>query len=72
MKTISITVDENLYYSLKKQVPAGKLSKYVSDAIKNKISANQENLALAYKEANQDKERNKTIEDWKSIDAEGI
>lgn len=72
MKTLSITIDENLYYTLKKQVPAGKLSKYVAEAIKNKISLTQEDLALAYKEAAEDSVRNKDIEDWKATDAEGI
>lgn len=72
MRTISITIEENLYFSLKKQVAPGKLSRFVSEAIRNKISSNNENLSLAYKEAMHDKSRRKTIEEWKPLDAEGL
>lgn len=71
MKTLSITMDDDLYKSLRVQVPAGQISKYINQAVKSRIEEEQAALLQAYIEAAQDEERNAEIEEWDQIGFEG-
>ena len=57
MKTMSISLQENLYERLKHSVPSKKISKFVSVAISNELARTEEELSLAYNEAEQNVNR---------------
>lgn len=68
MRTLSISLSEDLYEKIKLQVPAKQVSKFVAKAIDAQLSERISALRKAYIEANQDEERNKEIEEWDAID----
>jgi hypothetical protein len=68
MKTMSISIDESLHYKLKHNVPAKKISMFVSQAIKKELDAVESELRAAYTEAEQDSARQKELKDWDAID----
>jgi predicted transcriptional regulator YdeE len=74
MKNMSITLEDDLYNHLKHSVPARRISKFVSEAIMDKLNQKQQSLYQAYLEASQDEERESDLQDWDNlnIDSWGI
>ena len=70
MHTISITIEESIYKRLKKLIPPGKISKFISQAIKHELECQDDILLKAYKEAYSDKSRLKALEEWSILDGE--
>lgn len=68
MRTMSISLQESLYERLKHSIPSKKISKFVSKAISHELERMEKELALAYKEAEQNPERNELIKEWEKID----
>jgi hypothetical protein len=68
MRTMSISLQENLYERLKHSVPSKKISKFVSNAIFNELTRQEEELALAYEEAEQNSQRQELLNEWDLID----
>lgn len=68
MKTMSISLQESLYERLKHSVPSKKISKFVSLAISNELSRTEGELSLAYKEAEQNINRQELLNEWNLID----
>ena len=64
MRTLSISLSEELYEKLKLQVPTKHVSKFVANAIDNELSAKTKLLRDAYIAARNDKVRNQEIEEW--------
>jgi predicted CopG family antitoxin len=67
MKTLSITMNDDLYSDLKDAIAPGQISKFVSDAIKSRLEKQREALMQAYKEASEDEAREAELEDWDKI-----
>ncbi len=70
MRTLSITINDELYNSLKHTVPARKISKFVSEALAEKLVQKNEKLYKAYLEASQDHERETDLRDWDNLSTE--
>jgi hypothetical protein len=68
MRTMSISLQESLYERLKHSVPSKKISKFVSNAISNELTRQEEELALAYEEAEQNSQRQELLNEWDLID----
>jgi len=71
MRTISITMSEDLYYKLKHSVSSRQISKFVSEAVKEKLSKKEEILYQAYLEASKDEELEKELKEWDVLNVEG-
>ncbi len=67
MRTLSVTLSDDLYDSLKHMVPSRKISQFVSEAVTEKLKGKGDLLYQAYVEASQDTEREKDLKDWDSM-----
>lgn len=70
MRTLSVTISDDLYNCLKHAVASQKISKFVSEAVTEKLNKKREDLYQAYLEASQDPEREKDLKDWDTISIE--
>ena len=70
MRTLSITLPDDLYARLIHAVPPRKISKFVNEAVVVKLDENLNELYQSYLEANQDVDREAEIEEWHSLNAE--
>jgi len=70
MRTLSITMSDDLYDSLKHAVASRKISRFVREAVAEKLNKKREILYQAYLEASYDVEREKELNDWDSISVE--
>ena len=70
MRTLSITINDDLYNSLKHTVPARKISKFVSEALVEKLAQKREKLYKAYLEASQDEDREADLHVWDHLSVE--
>ena len=68
MQIISISIQENLYERLKHAVPSKKISHFVSNVIAHELENMEQELAIAYQEAQQDKPRNQLLAEWDAIE----
>ena len=68
---LNITMDEDVYAKLKKEVPPKKLSAFITGAVRSKLQPDVKLLDAAYKAANKERWRVRLKEDWKHVDAEG-
>ncbi|WP_367363858.1 hypothetical protein [Candidatus Tisiphia endosymbiont of Nedyus quadrimaculatus] len=68
MKTMSISLNETLYDKLKYMIPSKKISNFVSNAIAKELKKKELELTLAYKDAEQDNERQNLLKEWDAID----
>jgi predicted CopG family antitoxin len=67
MRTLSITVNDDLYGDLKQAITPGQISKFVSEAIRARLEKQRKELIQAYQEASQDLTREAELEDWDKI-----
>lgn len=72
MRTLSVTISDDLYNCLKHTIASQKISKFVSEAVAvtEKLNKKREDLYQAYLEASQDVEREKDLKDWDTISIE--
>ena len=68
MKTISITLADELADKLRRNITAGKISKFVSYAIEEKLNIKEEELEKAYFTAENDINRVHEIEEWEKAE----
>lgn len=68
MRTMSVSLTENLYEKLKHLIPSKKISKFVSFAITKELEKKEQELTLAYKNAEKDQERQSLLNDWDASD----
>jgi len=68
-----ITMDDDVYAKLKKEVPSNKLSAFITRAVRAKLhpNADAKPLDVAYQAAGKEQWRKRLNENWKHIDAEG-
>ena len=70
MHTISVVLDDSLYTRLKQTVPNRKVSKFVANAIADKLHNKEASLYNTYKDAYSDSDREKESCMWDKIDGE--
>ena len=68
---LNITMDDDVYVRLKKEVPAKKLSAFISKAVRAKLHPDAKALNAAYQAASKERWRTNLVEDWKHVDDEG-
>ncbi len=70
MRTLSITISDELYNNLKHNVASQKISKFVSEAVSEKLTKKTEALYHSYLEASQDTDRETELKDWEAMSIE--
>jgi len=68
---LNITMDDDIYARLKKEVPPKKLSAFISSAVRAKLHPDTKSLDAAYRAARKEQWRNQLEDDWKSTEHEG-
>jgi Arc/MetJ family transcription regulator len=68
---LNITMDDDVYTRLKKEVPPKKLSAFISAAVRAKLHPDTRTLNEAYRAARKERWRNELQEVWKYTDDEG-
>lgn len=68
---LNITMDDDVYARLKKEVPPKKLSAFISGAVRAKLYPDTKTLDAAYRAASKEQWRTDVADDWKQIDDEG-
>jgi predicted CopG family antitoxin len=68
---LNITMDDDVYARLKKEVPSKKLSAFITGAVRAKLYLDAKALDVAYQAASKEQWRKSLDENWKHIDAEG-
>lgn len=68
---LNITMDDDVYARLKKEVPSKKLSAFIEGAIRARLHPDAKALNAAYKAANKEQWRNGLADDWKHTEDDG-
>ena len=68
---LNITMDDDIYARLKKEVPSKKLSAFISRAVREKLHPDTTTLDASYRAARKERWRTDVADDWKHIDDEG-
>ncbi|WHZ28687.1 MAG: hypothetical protein OJF51_003485 [Nitrospira sp.] len=68
---LNITMDEDIYARLKKEVPAKKISAFISSAVRAKLHTDTKTLDAAYRAARKERWRKELEDDWKNTEGEG-
>ena len=71
MRTMSITIDEQLYRVLKRTAGPRGMSQFVAHAVKDKLRSRRQKLYREYLLAGRDRDRKAVLRDWDSIETEG-
>ena len=67
MRTMSISLTEELYERIKHMIPSKQVSKFISSAVTKELHAKEEYLKACYIEAANDAERNAELDEWDQI-----
>ncbi len=67
---LNITMDEDLYNRLKKELPAKGISAFIEDAVRARLYPGKGELDAAYKAASAEKWRRRLSADWKATETE--
>lgn len=68
---LNITMDEDIFTRLKKEVPPKKLSAFITSAVRAKLHPDTKTLDAAYRAARKERWRNDLEDDWKATDVDG-
>ncbi len=69
MAHLSITLDDDLYTLLKRDLPAKRISAFICDAVRAKLRPTREDLDNAYRSAAKEEWR-KELAEWSALDGE--
>jgi len=67
---LNITMDEDLYKRLKKELPAKRISSFINQAVRARLYPDKRALDAAYKAASREPWRSALTEDWEATDLE--
>ena len=70
MKAVTFNMPVEVYQQLRLLVGPKKMSRFVSHAVQKMLSEEKHKLEHAYKEAENDKERKKSIKEWHVTEGE--
>lgn len=68
---LNIIMEERVYKRLKRQVPAKRMSAFINEAVRTKLSPDRSTLDAAYKAARREAWRKTLSEDWAVTETEG-
>ncbi len=68
---VNMTMDDDVYERLKKEVPSNKLSAFIPEAVRAKLHPAAKTLEAAYRAASNEQLRTSLADDWKHIGGEG-
>ena len=69
---ITLTMPEGLVRDLHLYISKRQMSKFVAEKVREGLEDKKAELAKAFREASEDKERNTEIERWDSLSGEGL
>ena len=67
MRTMSISIEDELYEKLKYMIPTKQISKFVTKAVGRELSVQEDILKAAYLAAANDKEREEELREWDKL-----
>jgi len=68
---LNITMDEDLYYRLKKELPPKGISSFINKAVRARIHPDRRTLDAAYKAASTEHWRRSLVREWSPTEIEG-
>ena len=68
---LNITIEEDVYARLKKEVPPKRISAFISAAVRARLDPDRKTLDAAYQSARKERWRKTFDEDWRDTDVEG-
>jgi hypothetical protein len=68
---LNITMDEDLYKRLKKELPAKGISAFIGKAVQARLRPDRKALDAAYKAASRERWRSKLAREWSATEGEG-
>jgi predicted CopG family antitoxin len=68
---LNITIDEDLYRRLKKELPAKGISSFIEAAVRARLFPDRRKLDTAYKAASKERWREGLTADWAATETEG-
>lgn len=71
VRTMSITIDEELYRVLKKTAGPRGMSRLISEVLRERLEVSQEQLYREYLAAREDRERERELAEWDVTQTEG-
>lgn len=71
MRTMSITIDEPLYRALKRTAGPRGMSRFIAEALREKLRGSRQLLYREYQMASQDEDRREALGDWDALETEG-
>ena len=71
MRTLSITIDEWLYRVLKKTAGPHRMSRFIAQALQEKLRLSREMLRREYRAADEDESRMEELSDWGAVGTAG-
>ena len=67
---LNITMDEDLYQRLKKELPSRGISVFINDAVRALLQPDRQTLDAAYKTAREEPWRREITDDWQPTETE--
>ena len=67
---MSITIEEPLYRALKKTAGQRGMSRFIAEAVREKLQNSRQNLYQEYQMASQDPDRQEVLADWDGLETE--
>jgi hypothetical protein len=67
---LNIILDEDLYRRIKRQLPPKRLSAFINEAVRARLSPDVKTLDAAYRAASREKWRQRLGREWESTDIE--
>jgi hypothetical protein len=67
---LNITMDEDLFRRLKKELPPRGISAFIGEAVKDKLRPSRRALDAAYKAASRERWRTKLSREWAATEGE--
>jgi hypothetical protein len=68
---LNITMDEDLYRRLKKELPSKGISAFINKAVRARIHPDRRTLDAAYKAASRERWRRSLAREWSTTEMEG-
>lgn len=71
LRTMSVVIPEDLYLELKKAAGPRCMSRFISDAVRQRLRRKRPRLEDEYAAAEKDRRRQQELKDWDAISGEG-
>ena len=71
-RTMSVSIDETLYHQLKRNAGPRAMSRFIAEALREKLHGGSYHLRREYVAAGKDKARREALRDWDSLDTVSV